>query len=89
MPLIIANFANLVTGLQIQNQGGTATDVTVTYTPSLAGTACTETQTIAANSSATFTINAMSLAANPGPTTTCTMGAEFVGSAQVTTNSAN
>lgn len=84
-PLINANNVGYVTGLQIQNAGGTATDVTVSYTPSQAGTACTETRSIAPGASATFALAAF---AN-GNSSTCTPGAKFIGSARVTTNSTN
>jgi len=96
-PLVNANNFGFTTGIQIQNLGGTATSVTVSYTPSSAGTACTETQTIAANSSATFALYAFSYALpSPAPSgwsSTCTRGAPtnqataFIGSARVTGNS--
>ena len=85
MPLINANNAGYITGVQIQNAGTTATDVTVSYTPSVAGSACTETQTIQPGASATFALFAFASGAN----STCAGGAKFVGSAQVTGNSAN
>ncbi|MFN8491996.1 MAG: hypothetical protein U0350_30625 [Caldilineaceae bacterium] len=90
-PLINANNAGYVTGLQIQNAGTAATDVTVTYTPSGTGAnPCTETQTIQPSASNTFAFLAFSTAANPtGVTSSCTKGAKFVGSAKVTGNSAN
>lgn len=84
-PLINANNAGYITGTQIQNLGGADTTVTVTYTPSSAGTACTETQTIPAGQSATFTLNAFANGSN----STCTAGSKFIGSAQVTSNSAS
>jgi hypothetical protein len=84
MPLINANNSGYVTGVQIQNMSGSSTNVTVSYTPSVAGTACEETQTIAANSSATFALNAFTTGANSD----CAAGATFVGSARVTNNSA-
>lgn len=85
MPLVNANNAGYITGIQIQNQGGTSTTVTVSYTPSSAGTACTETQTIPANKSKTFALAAFDSGAN----STCVAGAKFVGSAEVTANSAS
>lgn len=88
MPLINANNFDFITGVQIQNSGGSATNVTVTYT-STGGSSCTETQTIPANSSATFALGVFTLGAPAGATTTCTQGATFVGSARVTTNSAS
>ena len=88
LPLINANNANYITGTQIQNIGGSSTDVTVSYTPSAAGTACTETQTIPAGESKTFTLGAFGGAPPPGTTTDCIGGERFVGSAQVSGNSA-
>lgn len=84
-PLINANNANYITGLQIQNAGSQATDVTVSYTPSSAGTACTETQTIQPGASATFALAAFANGSN----STCAAGATFIGSAAVTGNSAS
>ena len=84
MPLINANNAGFITGVQIQNTGNTATDVTVSYTAANAGSDCTETQTIPANASVTFALGAFSNGAN----STCTGGARFIGSASVTANSA-
>lgn len=88
MPLINANNSGFITGVQIQNAGTQDTDVTVTYTPDLAGTACTETRTIPAGKSETFALVAFN-SNNSGTTTTCQGGSTFIGSAQVTTNSAN
>ncbi len=82
-PLINANNANYQTGLQIQNAGAQATDVTVSYTPSTDGTACTETQTIAPAASATFALAAFANGGNSN----CAPGAKFIGSAAVTGNS--
>lgn len=86
-PLVNANNANYVTGIQVQNTGDQATEVTVDYTPSAAGTACSETQTVAAGASNTFALAAFS--GNPGSdiTTDCANGVRFVGSAEVTSNS--
>ncbi len=84
-PLINANNANYITGLQIQNAGTQATDVTVSYTPSSAGAACTETQSIQPGASATFALAAFANGAN----STCAAGATFIGSAAVTGNSTN
>jgi hypothetical protein len=85
LPLINANNSGFVTGAQIQNAGTQATEVVVTYTPSLVGTACTETQTIPAGQSKTFAFFAF---AN-GADSTCTPGERFVGSARVSANSNN
>lgn len=87
-PLINANNSGYVTGINILNAGGTATEVTVSYTPSSAGTACTETQTIAAGKSGTFALYAFAGVTLPGMTTNCVANAKFIGSALVTTNSA-
>lgn len=88
MPLINFN-AGYITGAQIQNAGDTATEVTVAYTPVPGrGTACTETRTIAPGASETFALSAFA-ADQSGTTTTCDGGAEFVGSAQIQTNSAD
>lgn len=89
MPLINANNFGYITGVQIKNAGNQATNVTVSYTPSGAGAACTETQTIAAGQSANYALGVFTLGVPPGATTTCALGSTFVGSAQVTANSAN
>jgi hypothetical protein len=88
MPLVNANNYGYVTGIQIMNIGGSATDVTVSYTPSTAGAACTETQNVPAGQSKTFALNAFTYTPQT-PGTTCALGATFVGSARVTTNSAS
>jgi hypothetical protein len=84
-PLVNSNNAGFVTGLQVQNAGSQATDVTMSYTPSTAGTACTETQNIAPGAAKTFALAAFANGANSN----CAAGVKFVGSAQVTANSAN
>lgn len=86
MPLINANNSGYTTGVQIQNLGTSDTTVTVTYTPSIAGTACTETKTIKAGESETFALAAFALTVTGE---NCIDGARFIGSARVTTNSAN
>lgn len=87
-PLVNANNANYVTGIQIQNAGTTATNVTLSYTPTPGnGTACTETQSIQPGASATFALAAFHPTATPPGASTCVKGAKFVGSAQVTANS--
>lgn len=95
-PLINANNSGYQTGVQIQNAGTTATDVTVSYTPSSNGTACTETKTIPAGDSRTFAFYAFSATGvDPQPGTsncakgTPTGGPKFIGSARVTANSAS
>lgn len=95
MPLINANNSGYQTGIQIQNAGTSATNVTVSYTPSKdgngnpIGTACTETQSIPAGQSKTFALNAFAGAPLDGMTTNCAAKVKFVGSAKVTTNSAS
>lgn len=94
MPLVNANNSGFISGIQIQNRGGTDTDVTVAFEPSLeggspVGTACEETKTVPAGGSATFGLYAMSLANDPDPgTDDCVHGERFVGSASVSANSA-
>ncbi|MCB1808438.1 MAG: hypothetical protein KDJ99_25790 [Candidatus Competibacteraceae bacterium] len=87
-PLVNANNAGYISGLSIQNAGDTATSITVSYTPSAAGTACTETQTVQPGAAGIFALVAFN-SNNSGATTTCTAGERFIGSAQVTANSAN
>ena len=82
-PLVNENNSGIVTGIQIQNVGTQATDVTVSYTHSLAGTDCTETQTIPAGESKTFALFAF----NSGANSTCVAHAPFIGSGKVTANS--
>jgi hypothetical protein len=88
-PLVNANNSGYISGIQIQNAGDQTTDVTLSYTPSAAGTACTETISIAPGASGTFAILAFNPAGNDGINTTCIAGELFVGSAQVTGNSAS
>lgn len=90
MPLISANVFGFHTGMQIQNQGSSSTNVTVTYRPAPGGsngTQCTETKTIPGNGSETFTLYAFSLSGTTS--STCSFGQYFVGSAEVTANSAS
>ncbi|MBA3533112.1 MAG: hypothetical protein H0T73_14420 [Ardenticatenales bacterium] len=87
MPLINTNNFGYITGIQIQNTGATATNVTITYTPSQAGAACTEMLSIAPASSTTFALGAFG--STSGAAETCANDARFVGSARVTANSAN
>jgi hypothetical protein len=87
LPLINANNAGYVTGVQIQNAGSVNSTVTLSYTPVPgAGTACTETQTIPAGQDRTFALGAFAGSPPPGATTNCIGGARFVGSAKVTGN---
>ena len=87
-PLINANNAGYITGVQIQNAGTAPTDVTLSYTPSSAGTACTEKQTIPAGDSKTFALNAFANS-SLGAAENCADLGRFIGSAKVTVNSAN
>lgn len=86
MPLINANNAGYVTGVQIMNLGSSSTSVTVSYTPSTAGTACSETKTIAAGESETFALQAFATTVSGE---NCANGAKFVGSANISANSTN
>lgn len=85
-PLVNVNNSGFITGIALQNPTNSPTNVTVSYTPSLAGTACTETQTIAANATAYFALTNFNTAGQDCATKNT--GA-FVGSAQVTANSGN
>lgn len=84
MPLVNTNNFGFITGIQIQNTGTQASDVTVSYTASLAGSNCTETKSVAAGESTTFALGAFS-ASESGEN--CADGETFVGSASVTDNS--
>lgn len=88
MPLINENNYGYTSSITLFNSGGAATNVTVSYTPSVAGAACTETQTIPAGKSMTFVTNAFTSTGTP-VTTTCVKGTRFIGSAAVTKNSAS
>jgi hypothetical protein len=77
-----------VTGIQIQNTGDQETSIKISYIPSTAGSGCTETRTIAAGASATFALLAFALNQD-GTADNCADGSRFVGSAEVTGNSAN
>ncbi len=90
MPLISSNFFNSGTGTQIQNTGGSATSVTLTYSPSFGfpGASCTETKSIPANSSVTFGFPQLPAGCGTGGSgVTDAVNGGFVGSAKVTTNS--
>jgi len=84
MPLISHGYYSSRTGIQIQNTGSSATDVTVSYAPSTGfpGQACSETKTVAAGASANFGDDALFGTGSCGT-------AGFVGSAKVTANSAS
>jgi hypothetical protein len=83
MPLVQANNYGYTTGIQVMNTGGSARNVTLTYTPSAAGTACTQTQNVPAGQSATFALTAWAAGDGDGDNT-CVDGQTFVGSAKVT-----
>jgi hypothetical protein len=85
LPLINANNAGYVTGVQIQNTGSSDTSVSVKYTSTDGSTTCTETQSITAKSSATFALQAF----NTGANSDCTAGMTLVGGGEITANSTN
>lgn len=85
IPLVNTNNYGTITGIQMQNLGGSDTSVTLSYTPVTGGgTACSETLNVPANQSVTFAFFAFKQD-NAGED--CANGALFVGSARVTTNS--
>jgi hypothetical protein len=78
--------------LQLQNTGNVASEVILTYLPTSGiGTQCTETQTIQPGGSATYALATFHPTAPlpPGASSDCPKGVRFIGSAQVTGNSAN
>jgi hypothetical protein len=87
-PLVNANNAGFITGIQVANLGTQSTDVTISYTPrdSNSGTACTETKTVPAGSSTTFAIKAFAISETGE---NCANGAKFVGSGSVSANTTN
>ncbi len=91
MPLVQAHNFGYTTGIQIQNAGTVASEVTVAYTPSAAGAACTETRTIQPGTSQTFALYALGgdEGARGTVTENCDGAATFVGSAAVSDNSEN
>ena len=92
MPLVNENNFGYITGIQVQNLGSTATDVTVSYKPSAGqpGSACTETRTVAGQSSVNFALYVFTSFADPAASTlkseSCNVGERFIGSASVTAN---
>jgi hypothetical protein len=86
--LVNSNNSGYQTGITMQNGGGSATTVTLSYTPSGPGngTACTETIPIPAGKSVTFAYSSFQGLPQAGMTTTCIAGQKFVGSAKVTAN---
>lgn len=95
MPLVQANNYGYQTGIQIQNNGTTQTQVTVSYTPGPGqpGTACTEKRTVAPSKSTSFALYVFTNYADPNPgsliSSNCQSGQQFVGFAKVTANSAS
>ncbi len=89
-PTVMANNFGYFSGINIQNTGGSATNVTVAYTPiSGGGSSCTETKSIPAGGSTNFATTAWD-ASDPSPATnTCANGALFVGRGAVSINSAS
>lgn len=94
VPLFSSNFYRSGSSINVQNTGTVATNVTITYTPNpgFPGNTCTETKTI--NPGQTVVFGFPQLPAGCGSTTgyggiTDTTNGAFVGSAVVTTNSAN
>lgn len=89
MPLVQANNSGYTSGVQIQNTGSAASEVTITYVPAIAGTQCTETKTIQPSASETYALYAWD-SSDPAPgDNTCVNGETFIGSASVTSNSAS
>jgi hypothetical protein len=78
------------TALPVQNLGGSATTVTMSYTPTKSGSACTETMQIPANGQVEFGSYAFVFSGSGGTgwSSTCARGVKFVGTAAVTANSA-
>jgi hypothetical protein len=89
-PMVNENNYGYWTALPIQNLGGSATTVTISYTPTKAGSACTETMQIPANGQVEFGSYAFVFTGSPytGWSSTCIRGARFVGIGTVTANSA-
>jgi hypothetical protein len=90
MPLVSSGWYGSITGIQIQNTGGTSTNVTVTYTPSdgFPGVECDETKAIPAGQSVTFGLSTGNLL--PAACRSLQSGYNaFIGTAEVTANSAS
>jgi hypothetical protein len=89
LPLVTSGYYSSGTGIQIQNTGATSTNVTISYKPSTGfpGAACTETKAVPAGTSVTFGFPNMPAACytNAGQAGS----AAFVGSGQVSANSAS
>jgi hypothetical protein len=92
MPLVQENSFGYVTGVQVQNLGSAASDVTIAYTPGPGqpGSACEETRTVQPGKSASFALYVFTTFADINPSSlkseNCTAGQTFVGSAKVTGN---
>jgi hypothetical protein len=91
-PQVSSNYYKSGTGIQVQNSGGSSTNVTLSYVPSAGfpGHPCTETKTVPAGQSITFGYPQLPAACGgtgTGVTDTGNLG--FVGSARVTINSAS
>jgi len=87
MPLLNFNNSKYHSGIQVLNpSASTATDVTITYSPSMAGTACTETKTINPGQVGVFGLYAFM---NTNQYDNCIDGERFIGSAAVTSNTNN
>jgi hypothetical protein len=91
LPLINANNSGYVTGVQLQNAGATATDVTLSYTPAGAGNGspCTETRRIEPGAATNFALAAFDPNVPADPAVSNCAKVKFIGSAKVTANSAN
>jgi hypothetical protein len=92
MPLVSSNYYKSGTGITIQNTGASPTNVTLSYKPSAGfpGAACTETKSIPAGQSANYSFPQLPAGCGTsGSGVSDTVNGGFVGSAAVTTNSAN
>ena len=93
-PLLNENNSGYVSGLQIQNLGSVASEVTLTFTPSSGwpGTACTETRNVGPGASVNFALYTFTDFVDINPSSliseTCVTGETFIGVANVTGNSA-
>jgi hypothetical protein len=91
-PQVSSNYYKSGTGIQVQNSGGSSTNVTLSYVPSAGfpGHPCTETKTVPAGQSITFGYPQLPAACGgTGTGVTDTVNHGFVGSARVTINSAS
>ena len=92
MPQVSSNVYKSGTGIQIQNTGSTATNVTLSYTPSAGfpGAPCSETKSISAGASTTFAFPQLPAACGTGGSGVSDLvNGGFIGSAKVTGNSAS